>query len=348
MPDNISLAFGGRKITEFSEYSVDADLYTAGDAFSVTLPDPAFVINPGERFQLFVNDRLEMTGIIDRVSESNDKGGSMVVVEGRDLMGLVVDSYCEEFITLESITLHDLAERLLRTVPFINRKNIEYQAGIAGAAAGRTGGNDLLDLSQDLAQIEPGQTVFDVLKDFAESRGAMFFSLADGTFVFGRPKAKGKPLFAITRRLDGKGNNVLDGSRVRDISQQYSKIIVVGQKQGADGLEAADLSSKAVVEIDDVPFYKPFVEINNNDLASPANAARVIAERQRAMGLQLSYTAPGHSLNGRNWAVNELCQVDDEKWAIHGTWLIYGRTFRIDKSRGPVTELRLGLPGVIR
>ena len=346
MPDNISLSFGGRKITEFSEYSVDSDLYTAGDAFSVTLPDPAFAVNPGQQFQLFVNDRLEMTGIIDRVSEYNGKDGSRVVVEGRDLLGLVVDSYCEEFITLEGVTLK--AERLLRAVPFINRKNIEYQAGIAGATASKTGDNDLFDLSQDLAQIEPGQTVFEVLRDFAESRGAMFFSLPDGTFVFGRPKAKGKPLFTITRRLDGAGNNVMDGSRVRDISQQYSKIIVVGQKQGADGIEAADLNTIAIAQVDDVPFYKPFVEINNNDLASPANAGRVIAERQRAMGLQLSYTTPGHSVNGRNWAVNELCAVLDEKFEINGTYLIYGRTFRIDKSRGPVTELRLGLPGVIR
>ncbi len=190
--------------------------------------------------------------------------------------------------------------------------------------------------------------MFDVLKDYAESRGAMFFSLPDGTFVFGRPKAKGKPLFTITRRLDGAGNNVMDGSRVRDISQQYSKIIVVGQKQGADGIEAADLNTMAVVDVADVPFYKPFVEVNNNDLASPANAGRVIAERQRAMGLQLSYTAPGLSVLGRNWAVNELCDVQDEKWGIHGAYLIYGRTFRLDKSRGPVTELRLGLPGVIR
>ncbi|MDH5525224.1 MAG: hypothetical protein OEY01_14705 [Desulfobulbaceae bacterium] len=348
MPDKITLSVAGRRVEAFTDYHIDSDLYTAGDAFSLTMSDPGVVINDGARCQLSVNDRLEMTGIVDRVTEANSKQGSTVTVEGRDLMGLVVDSYVEQFVTLENITLKALAEQLLATVPFINRKAIEYQAGIAGAAAAKTGSNSLLDTAQNKAQVEPGQTIFEVLKDYAMSRGAMFFSLPNGTFVFGRPKAKGKPVFKLTRRRDGRGNNVIEGRRIRDISQRYSKIIVLGQQQGSDPLGAEEINTKAEILDDQVPFYKPFVTVNNNDGKSPAEHARLLLERQRAMGLQLIYKVRGHSQGSRNWTINELCEIEDEKFGIFGTFLIYGRALNLDKKDGPITEVRLGLPGVIK
>lgn len=348
MPDKIELSFDGRTITDFVDYSIDSDLYVAGDAFSVTLADPDYEINPGAQCKLHVNDRLELTGIIDRVTEDNGKDGTNVVVEGRDLMGLIVDSYCEDFLTLESVTLKEIAGKLLANIPFINRKAIEYQAGIAGATANKTGQNAMFDFGQDLAQIEPGQTVFEVLADYAESRGAMFFSLPDGSFVFGRPKAKGKPDFSVVRLLAGRENNVVHGRRIRDISQRWSKVIVVGQRQGADGFEVADLNTRAEAVDNEVPFYKPYVVLNNNDIASPESVARATVERQRARGTQLVYTMRGHTQNGKNYTVNSMCEVHDEKFRLHDTFLVYGRTFTLDKQRGPLTELRLGPPGVVQ
>ena len=348
MSDKVSLLIGGRRIEKFLRYRIEADLYTADDAFSMELANPGMDIDPGQLCQVHVNGQLALTGIIDRVEDGTDKRGGTLSVEGRDFMGLLVDSYVEEFPDLQGVTLKALAEQLLRKVPFINRKTISYQQGIAGAASQQTGENALLDTAHEYAKVEPGQTIFDVLKDYAKSRGAMFYALPDGTLVFGRPKAKGQPVYRIIMRRDGVGNNALSGTRTRDISRRYSKIVVLGSQQGIDQLDAEQVNTEGTVTDTAVPFYKPLVKCNNNDGQSPLQEARMLLEQQRADGFKLVYRMARHSQNGRNYTINELCQVIDEPRKIAGTYLVYGRTFELSKEEGQTTTLRLGLPGVIQ
>ena len=267
----------------------------------------------GARCQLYVNGSLAMTGIVDRVVDADDKRGSHLSVEGRDLMGLLVDSYAESWPDMENTPLKELAEQLLADVPFINRKAIRYQGGLAGTTAqtpqdGATGALSALGIGQKNTHVEPGQTVFDVLKRAAMSRGATFFALPDGTFVFGRPKAAGRAPFSVVHRTDGVGNNAFRSTRVRDISRRYSKITVVGQQQGYDAIGLDEINVQATATDDSMPFYKPHVAVLNDDEHSPAEYARMLLEMQRAQGFQLVYSVRGHAQNGRNWTVNELCR----------------------------------------
>jgi len=101
MSDNIELRVGSTAIKNWLSYTIEADIYTADDAFSLELAHPETDVTAGKRCELYVNGTLELTGIIDRVNKSYDKSGQKLRVEGRDLMGLLVDSYCEEFFTLQ-------------------------------------------------------------------------------------------------------------------------------------------------------------------------------------------------------------------------------------------------------
>jgi len=352
MSDNVELRVGNVTIKNWLSYTIEADIYTADDAFSLELAHPETEITAGKRCELYVNGTLELTGIVDRVDRSYDKSGEKLRVEGRDLMGLVVDSYCEEFFTLEGTTVKSLAGRLLKKIPFINREKIVYQEDFAGRLKkkGKSPGDsslDLLDAPHNFSQVEPGMTVFEVLKQYSASRGMMFFSLPDGTFVFGRPRAKGKPLFSIVCARDGKENNVLEGEMVTDISKQYSKITVIGQQQGTDSFEATAINTKASVTDSSVPFYKPMVVKDNNDYQSPALHARMLMEKARHDGFELRYKVPFHSEGGRNWTINELCTVKDEVLGIEGTYLIYGRTLELSR-QGSFTTVKLGKPGVAK
>jgi prophage tail gpP-like protein len=312
------------------------------------------VIRAGGRCELWVNDRLELTGIVDKVNHKTTKQGNSLIVEGRDLMGLLVDSYCETFVTVAGKTMKQLAELLIDDVPFIERSQVLYQENLVGKLKGRkkkgSSGGILasLDSSQKLSQIEPGMTVFEVLKTYAVSRGMIFFALPDGTFIFGRPKTSGEPMFSIVMRRDGVGNNVMEGERVEDISKRYSRVTVVGQQQGADDLAgASQINTKAVKEDDSFPFDKPFVTKNNNDSLSPKEHARLLLEKQRREGDQLIYKAPRHSQDGMNWTISELYRVEDELRGLKGTYLIFGRTFELRKTEGPTTKLKLGPLGMV-
>ena len=363
MPDKIALKFGkpgetalDQVETHFLSYQVDADIYTPADAFHLELANPEAEIRAGGRCELYVNDRLELTGIVDRVVRKTQKRGNTLTVEGRDLMGLLVDSYCEKFVTVAGKTMKQLAELLLADVPFIKRSQVLYEENLVGKLMkgkghrkGHSGGFlAALDEPQKLSQIEPGMRVFEVLKGYAISRGMIFFALPDGTFIFGRPKAAGEPMFSITMRRDGAGNTALEGERIEDISKRYSKVTVVGQQQGADSLSgASQINTKAVRSDDSFPFCKPFVTKNNNDSLSPKEHARLLLEKQRREGDQLVYRTPRHSQDGRNWTINELCRVEDEVRNLKGTYLIFGRTFELRKEEGPTTRLKLGPLGMV-
>ncbi|MFH1028480.1 MAG: hypothetical protein V1791_10805 [Pseudomonadota bacterium] len=353
MSDSLSLQIGGKRITKFLEYTVEANLYTADDAFSLLLPNPEVEIRAGMTCELYVNEDLELTGIIDRCSRSYDKGGVNLRLEGRDLMGLLVDSHCEQFVDVQGKSVKQLAEMLLPTVPFINRKKIVYQENIVGKLKGKKQTVSqpvvgFLDTPQKISKIDPGMTVFEVLSTYAASRGLMFYSLPDGTFVFGRPKAGGEPAFYLTCTVDGNGNNVLEGELTEDVSKRFSKVTIISQGQGwdDDGMYTGKVNTLVTREDATFPFYKPFVTRLTNDSQSPALAARLLLEKQRHEGFQLSYRVPRHSQNGRNWTINELVKVRDEKLGLDDSYLVFGRTFELTKA-GMYTRLKLGYPGVV-
>jgi len=352
MPDKVELRINDMKIEHFLSYQIDSDLYVPADAFRIQLANPETDIPQGASCELFVNDTLELTGIIDVIHKKVDKNGVSLSVEGRDLLGVAVDSYCEKFDTVSGKTIKQLAEMLLADIYELDRVTVVYQQNIVGKMKKSknvgSGFLSLLDTPQKISKIEPGMTVFEVLKTYAASRGMMFYSLPDGTFVFGRPLAKGEPAFTLTLRKDGIGNNVVESEKIDDISKRYSKVTVVGQQQGQNALGLpTQINTKETVPDDEFPFYKPYVTKNNNDSMSPKQHARMIMERQRREGLQMNYTVARHSQDGRNWTINALCRVNDEVQGINGVYLIYGRTFELSKDAGPTTKLKLGPPGLV-
>ncbi len=358
MRDKVELQVAGQKIENFTSYTIEADIYTADDAFSLEVANPEIAIKPGQRCELWVNDKKELTGIIDCLSRRYDKQGVKLKIEGRDLMGLLVDSYCEEFFTVQGMTVKSLAEKLVRNVPFIQRSDIVYRENIRGNLKKKKGkksgssssifGSSSMGAAHTFAQVEPGQTIFEVLKTYAMSRGMMFFAMPDGTMAFGKPKDSGAPEFLFTtKKTDARENNVLEGSLDDNIAKRYSKVSVLGQQQGTDSLSASAINTKASVTDSTFPFYKPFVTRDNNDSRSPKLRAQMLTEKQKFDGWHLTYKVPHHSQNGKNYAINTICHVTDEVLGLDGDYLIYART--MERSRqGTFTTLKIGYPGVMQ
>lgn len=350
--DKVFLEIAGRKIQNFKSYTIDADMFIPDDAFSIELARPEISIPAGKQCKLWVNDKLELTGIIDKVVPSYDKSGRKLSITGRDLMGWCVDADAEDFITVKNYTLKALAEKLLSKCEFIDIKNIQYQENVKGRLKSRGARSQvgLFDTTTPLSQIEPGMKVYEVLKEYSRSKGLLFYAMPDGSFVFGRPKENtGFSQFNIIHRKDGRGNNVLSGEKTDDISKGYSKVTVVGQKQGQDVFTAAQINVEAVKTDSAFPFYKPRFIKDEYGGYNPALQARLELEKMRHDRFRLQYTVQGHSQDRKNWSINELCTVMDEDpdFALKGVYLIYGRTFEKSKERGTITRLRLGLPGMI-
>lgn len=348
--DTTYLLINGKKIDRFISYSVDSDIFTADDAFSVELASPEIEINPPMECSLYVNDRLELSGLIEKVEETGDKNGPKIKATGRDLMGLIIDSYCEEFGSFKDKNLKALATRLLSRIPLIQRDDVVYQENIVGKLKGKSSQCGLFDIVSKDLHIEPGKTIFEVLGEYAKSRGLIFYALPERKFVFGKPREVGEAKFRIINRNDGNGNNALAWSRMRDFSKRYSKVTIISQKQGQDDiLNPADINIEATKTDPDVPawYYKPFVQVDEYGGYQPAVQARLALEKMRHDGFRLQYTVVGHSQQNKNWTVNELCSVRDDRLGLDDVYLIYGRTFEMSKVNGTTTTLRLGYKGMI-
>jgi prophage tail gpP-like protein len=208
MSDKVELYINKARITHFLSYRIDADLYTPADAFSLELANPDTDIAPGLTCELKINGALELTGVIDKVVRKISKSnGVSLTVEGRDLMGLLVDSYCEPpWRDIENMRLKTLADLLLAKVPFISRKDILYQESIVGKGkkASATGYLADLDQGQRIGRIEAGMTIFEVLKNFSMSRGMLCYCQPSGTLVFGRPLASARPEYRWKSKETGK------------------------------------------------------------------------------------------------------------------------------------------------
>ena len=335
MNDNVELLIGHMRVRGFKSYSVESNIFEAADAFTLELEDTSIDLSGEPVCSLRVNGEIELVGIIDSIERN--------VITGRDLMGLVVDAFVEEFVTLENMSVKALAEKLLAKVPFINRKNIKYGKGNKLRAVDIKQSDD----EYESAQLKPGDTVFEVLRDHAYQKGMIFYSMPDGTFIFGLPKTSGAAEFHLARRLDGKGNNVKEGWKTINRAAEYSQVTVLGQQSG-EAWDTGGGNVSATVKNGGFPYYKPYVttsELGGGDLKKYAN---ILMSKQRFQGFGLTYLVPGHSQDGRNWQTNAIASVLDEKPDVNvkGDFLIFSRTFRRDDS-GTVTELRLSRPGDI-
>ncbi len=345
MFDKVELRVAGIAVDRFNSYSINSNMFNAGDPFTLDLANSDVRVPKGAQCKLYVNGEIELNGIVDRPQSSGGgREGHRRVLSGRDLMGLVVDHYLLETGSQPALDLKTLAARVLKDVPFINRKSIRYaKGGKLEAKEDRWGGSESKGM-----QTSPGDTSFVVLKRAAVSIGWLFFCMPDGTFIFGKPVTSGKAMFNIIRRNDGVGSNVETGSLVEDISKEYSHVTVMGQG-GADEWEDEDTGGGNYVTLENkgFPFYKPFVTVLDEEDSDYARHAALLLSKQRFDGYQLSYVVKGHSQHARNWQVNAICHVDDEVEGVKGNFLIYSRTFRKDKHKGTLTDLKLSRLGAL-
>ena len=67
MSDSVYLLVDKRKIEDVWAYAVEADIYTPADGFNIEIKPPSVPIPKGALCELYVNNKLELTGICDRI-----------------------------------------------------------------------------------------------------------------------------------------------------------------------------------------------------------------------------------------------------------------------------------------
>jgi len=340
MIDKVEIRIGSKTISDYVSYEADADVLTPADVFTCRLGKltkaEASVVEQGVEFELYVNGKREMLGVIDIISKSHSNSDLSMTVEGRDLGGLLVDCHVENWRTVHKKDLKAIATELIAPLPFIGQQRVVF-----GKGADKTA-----QAAFRMSHYRPGVTVAHVLSDLCQRKGLLWWIEPDGTLVFDKPVTKGKAAFnfyAYKDKANGPKNNILNITETNNRSKCYSKVIVTGQVQGDDEMEPGEHSVSGSATDSSFPFYKPLVmEVHPHEGSTKSQALHEIWKR-RAEGYRITVTAARHSQNGQNYTFNRMAYVEDERSEIKGEFVVLARKLVFDGVEQK-TILTLGLP----
>ena len=326
--DEVIVAVNGSRMDRFVNYTITNDLFAPEGSFSFET-DSKYDISAGDTCTIFVNRKVVMAGIVDTVKRELSRSGPKLSFEGRSVASILVDSCVTKFATLPT-KLDALAEKLVRELPFIGKKDFEYYSGAKKA-----------NISRKYVQLSPGDTVFEVIKRAANSQGYLFWATPEGKFCFDKPQVRGKPLFwihAFASEMD-----YIEGSVTKTINGVHSEVRVMGESQDNDDIKYV----MATVKNNDMSFAKPLV-VNWNENEGPAKkTAELQVAVEKASSIQLEYTVKGHSQNGNNWEINRFVDVRDDYNGAKDSYLIKSVTFTLDRQQGKRTRLALQPGGTL-
>ena len=323
MKDEVIVAVKSARMDRFVNFTITSDLFAPEGNFSFEV-DPRYDVSVGDLCSIFVNRKIVLAGIVDTVKRSLSKQGPSLSFEGRSVASILTDSCVTKFSTLPT-RIDALAERLVRPLPFIGKKDFVYN------------GAKKESVSRKFVEISPGDTVFEVIKRAANSQGYLFWASPDGKFVFDKPLVRGKADYKIHALEDGSEMDYIEGSVERTINGVHSEVKVVGESQDGDDIKYVMATAKN----GDMPFAKPLV-VNWNENDGPAKrTAELQVAVEKASSTRLEYTLKGFSQNGKVWQINKFVDVRDDYNGVEDAYLVKSVTFTLDRQSGMRTKLEL-------
>lgn len=310
-PDRVRVIIGIYEFTEIESMEIVSDLYDPCGSFRFVLGQQV-TAKSGTPVRVYINDILELTGIIESVRESMDSSSHVWTVSGKSMIGLVARYYVTDW-TNPPTTLAAAAKKYLGDIPFVK----ELPWTIEGD-----------DHEKSHARLDVGDTAFKLLNEFAQNRGLLFWAKADGSIVFGKAAGKGEPEYYLDDR------HIKKRARTEDVSNLHSEIIIVSDSD--DGHKTFKAKNESV-ELK-IPFAAAY---NGSDSAGMEKQANEYLRQEKMQELRLEYDVSGFSLGGKNWAVNKRVAVNDSQFGLDDTYLLRTRTFRYDRTNGSTTPLVL-------
>lgn len=339
MPDNVpvderlTLTVGGVSHHDWVRLSVDASFLTPADAWEVevgidnaTLPADVY---PGARAVLSAGKDIVMTGLIDEITHTVQRGQHALILSGRDNAAALVDCSAPVF-TLQNMTLNEVLHRLVR--PFgLTKTAVHADASTAPKKFA----------------IDPGESVWAALQKVAEVNGLWPWVAPDGTLIIGGPDYSAPPVARLAMKRDGSGN-LLGLTHTRSIAGRYSQVTVLAQGHGThehDGVH----NRKGTSTDSGFALYRPLIRMmSDTDSDGEATArARKLLSDSRLKALTLTATVRGvRTPDGLPWTPGQRVAITSEVHGIDGIFFMMSRTVRGGRGQPLTTTLTLKEDGV--
>lgn len=291
-----------------------------------------FNIDEQSYCNIYVNGKKAMTGVIDKVSPTEDPEGSSVTISGRDITCDIVDSSLPVSISLSgNFNLVTVIQKVLESLGLQEKIKVV---------------NNIPDLRQftpaDIVSSEIDKNAFEFMNEYAQKVSAILVTDEDGNIVITRAGEKTVPDIILNQK-GNEENNVLSSSAGYDFSERFYKYIVVSQSNSTTATEkisVESVSQKGIAYDNEVRQTRVKVIKANNACSSEIcqEIATLEANVRRANSLKYNCEVAGYELNnGQLYSINTLMDVIDDDNFISSKLLVKSVDFTFGD--GSITKL---------
>lgn len=313
------------EVHRFTEYSIDLELETDADAFSFTILNPNGVytglFSKFDDITLEIDKKPVMRGRIDCVEYAWDNNGCKIRIDGRDLMGALVDN---------------------DAVPGTH-KNVKPSTYIANKCS-EYGIKSSVDSSIDTVEqliIGCGESEISVINNIVmDSRKRVWFDF--DTLHAGDWNDNAQPTYLFTRGIKDRPGIQIKSFRLReDGTDTKSEVRIYGSTN--DGAEKVVGTATNDYMINRGIQKRMTKRSSNNDSVSKysANALRDVRDSFRDNIEVEIEVKTGH---GGLILPNRTCQVIDTITKVNAVFFIVGVTYKKDLNNGSITRITM-IPG---
>ena len=277
----------------------------------------------GDACRLAVAGETVITGHVDDTMPSFDKESHSIMVVGRDATGDLVDcSAISASGQWTKSTMTRIAADLCRPYGISVIAQTDVGAAFPSFA------------------IQEGETVFEAIERMARMRGVLCISDGMGNLVITRAGS------ATIETALMQGENVLSGSAMFSMRDEYSAYICKGQGAGSDWTTPDQAAQpKAQATDANVGRYRPLVVIMETEGDSAAFKNRALWEAAVRMGRSArpTVTVQGWKHAGGLWRINRLVPCKIPYFRLDRQMLIASVVYRAGED-GTTTDIELVPP----
>lgn len=329
----IRLIVGGYECKEWDDVSIDSQVDVPADAFSFTLYNPPLghlpeAVKAGTTAEIYYGNALILTGIIDKLKESISRVGRILQLSGRDLAGQLID--CSVAIhNSRQITLSTLIQDYVLASPLgtvIHSFRVQDDAWL-----------------KNKITVEPSESLYDAIAKAAQVTGQYIWMDEQGLLNIGNPFMQSQqPSQTLNLMWDGQNNNVISANYDEDVSGVFSDLKILSQDEKGQHLLAETNRSTPYA-------YSRLKIITMADVETQAEAQAMIDKVQHDNDLEaytLTVSVPNWAINGSIWKTTGQVHFNsDVLTRANAKWVVMGRTFRLTRQDGKITELKLKRQG---
>ncbi len=338
MIDNeIVVEIDGKQHKNWQSYDIDSDFLIPADSFTFSLGKSGGVqVLPnfaGKTAVVKINGETILTGIVDNTQHRIAKNGRSYTINGRDKASILLD--CSAPITnVQGLSLLDAVKKIVTPLGI---KAVQLKAE--------------KNPTLSKVDIDVGESAWEAIMRCANSAGLHCWFDPKGVLIVGGADYAQPPvatLYCVKESGDARKNNFVDATLSYDVSQSYSEVTFLAQKHGTES-DNAKHDFKWVYKNEEMELYKPKTIVLGDveNLEALMKQAKKQVSDWQLESFSLTIIVPDHKTkDGTLWQAGQRVHVVCEEYDLDGIFFLMGRRFRLSRSGGTTTELRLKLDGV--